>query len=58
VADIQKGDGGKVVLLIIGAIVVVFVMMQIKGGRDGCEASGRQTQGLVECVEPSPSSAP
>lgn len=54
----QKGQGGTVVLWIVGAIIVVFVMMQIKGGRDGCEASGRQTQGLVECVELKPEPTP
>jgi preprotein translocase subunit SecG len=54
-AELQKGSGGTVVVWIIGVCIVVFVMMQIKGSQDGCEASGRQSQGLTECVEPSPS---
>lgn len=35
----------------IGGFLVVFVLLQVKGGNDGCEASGRQVQGAVECVE-------
>lgn len=57
-ADVQKGRGGTVILWIIGIIAVVFVLFTIKGGRDGCEANGRQTQGLVECVELMPSTGP
>lgn len=57
-ADMQKGQGGTVALWIVGIVAVVFVLFTIKGGRDGCEASGKQAQGLVECVEPNPSSAP
>lgn len=56
--DLQKSNNGGLILAIVLGLIVVFVMVQIKGGRDGCEASGRQTQGLVECVESSPSSAP
>lgn len=39
---------GSVILTLVLAFLVVFVLVQIKGGRDGCEASGGQPRG-VEC---------
>lgn len=50
-ADMQKGQGGTVILWIIGIIVVGFVLFQLKGSRDGCEVGGGTPRGM-ECLTP------
>lgn len=51
-AEIQKGSPGvgTVIGVLLAAVAVGACLFQIKGGRDGCEASGGQVRGL-ECVK-------
>lgn len=49
-AFLKKKDNGGLILAVIGGIVVIFVCLQLKGGQDGCRASGRTPHG-IECLE-------
>ena len=51
-AELQKGSpsAGQIIGALLLAVVVGTVCSQIKGGKDGCEASGGTSRGL-ECVK-------
>lgn len=52
-ATMSKGSpsAGSVIGVLLLAVLVGVVLANIRGGRDGCEASGGKPSGL-ECVRP------
>lgn len=49
--NLQKGpSAGSIIGVIVLIVLVGFICSTLKGGRDGCEASGGRPHGL-ECVE-------
>lgn len=49
-ADLNKQDKGGLGLAIVCGLIVIAICCQLKGGQDGCRASGRTPHG-IECLD-------